>query len=630
MNNNNTEPTLKNPKKKKQKNAKKPSQDHSKPTTTKPSRSHGERKFDPLWKHLEPRHSMYLSGEVERELTKQDFSDLENKYKAKITLLQNNDPGEPFKKNVISCFEFPNDEKMREFKASEDAKQLQVPSSKTLVPGMLMNTMRGSKHNITVHCSKCKKIVCEATSIYRVYKDCIWTKKGSPVIMDVSPEKYMNKAKDCECSDASCSQCGKFLGYRCYDLPDPAEYKILVLTKRNQQAKIQGDQSKHTPLNCAELQKTNVEQKTSQNNFMVPITHPIPIPVTTRMDAMNRNLPELRRLFTKYSGIKIKESATATIQDFSVWLWQLGVFDSDVMEKWELFQVYAREDFQNNTTLIKKAFHQQCEKLKAEILKHMNEKYTSTINDEIRSIIHNNIGCDTSNTSDLDPYNFNQNNDELYITSNNGHVFLSVDLKHANYTATYFLDPAIVNYSKTFEEYIASHNLSKLFEFRYFRQVLFGKVEQGFITGKPISEAQSAILDAVYHLICSMSLDFESTGLQRCEKSFKFSKDELMFDLGTADMNAEEAEHLIRMILESIADRMPNLQNKLHVTVFQLNNEQVDVPTPDGQRSVSFYVRKDVVNEKNQSFKTVMKEFLVPVCSQYTAKHKKILLSSPR
>ena len=124
----------------------------------------------------------------------------------------------------------------------------------------------------------------------------------------------------------------------------------------------------------------------------------------------------------------------------------------------------------------------------------------------------------------------------IYTEANDGKVFLSIDLKHANFQTLKYYDPEIVNYAENYEDFIKSHighdhPLVKYFaDSKYTRQIIFGKLNmarnvviQNFIIYKIWNAIRNIMGDGIK--IHSKQVDELIFEVENAEKSMQFLKD---------------------------------------------------------------------------------------------------------
>lgn len=68
----------------------------------------------------------------------------------------------------------------------------------------------------------------------------------------------------------------------------------------------------------------------------------------------------------------------------------------------------------------------------------------------------------------------------LYSSDNEDEIFISLDIKKANFSVLQYYNPAIFNFSNTWEEYLSRFTASRhILESKYIRQVIFGACNPG-------------------------------------------------------------------------------------------------------------------------------------------------------
>jgi hypothetical protein len=581
------------------------------------------------WKELTPLNTLYFAGHVNRTLSLDDFASIQhsNYRNSIITLIHNNDPNEydngkfGYEPHVTGKITFPSEQVLLRF-AKEYYNGFNVDGSETLFIRLMMNTMYGTQHNIDIYCFNCDNVLCSSSSVFRILKDCIWTRKGAPVKLIDTGKPFYNNAKENSFVWAACSKCKKRIAHHYYDMKedhDHAEYKILVFKDDGSQSvKIKGDQSSHHPQIYPESKKTNLEQNLLKHNKLVVNNENIQqvyehrkqenIPVTR---LFNREEVTMRNLFVKFSGVRMNRLATQSLDTFLVYLWQLSKVDKKLMDEWNLFQELMVKEFNNDVIEANRSLKNNIHKLSKLVSGKYNDKYQSE--DEVKHILYHNMGFDPAvNHSNLFAYDPSVTR-ELYEEINADCIFVSIDLKHANYTATYLLDPELVESEPTFNGFLQKHNLPELCRFRLFRLKMFGLIEKHSKL-KFISIAQNNLLDVIYYTICDSIADSGPLLNIPCIQAFKFSKDELLFQLNNTDIDQNYVELLPNIIETVLNNRLPMLSDKVHINVFKLTRETLNIPD---REPVQFYLRKDLINPDTLAFKTVWKDILAPVYSHY-------------
>lgn len=101
--------------------------------------------------------------------------------------------------------------------------------------------------------------------------------------------------------------------------------------------------------------------------------------------------------------------------------------------------------------------------------------------DDIITYVENSASYSEFNQMDMKnfeiPKKYNVSNKNIFNQENVGGIFLSIDLKKANFQALKFVNKEIVRNTDTYEDFIGTFtNLNYIKESKYTRQVIFGKL----------------------------------------------------------------------------------------------------------------------------------------------------------
>jgi len=141
--------------------------------------------------------------------------------------------------------------------------------------------------------------------------------------------------------------------------------------------------------------------------------------------------------------------------------------------------------FRDRLELINKVFHGVLNKL--ELFKEELEQFNTEqdyydhynkVKDGAINFIKNSTGYEkliNMNMQEFKIDNFGITDKHIWKHTSNGKRYISIDLKKANYQALKFLDPAIVNNSETYEDFISLFtDLKHIVNSKYIREVIFG------------------------------------------------------------------------------------------------------------------------------------------------------------
>jgi len=167
----------------------------------------------------------------------------------------------------------------------------------------------------------------------------------------------------------------------------------------------------------------------------------------------------------------------------------------------------------------------------------------------------------------------------VYIESNNGKKFISIDLRKANFQGLKFHNNELVNNTESYDEFIESylgtnHPLLKYFqESKYSRQVIFGKLNMS----RNIT-IQKSIMESVFESLSDLMEEY-STVL----KYYSFSTDELIIEvLHPSD------------IPEIIQEMYYLINNKANVKIQYYKLELVNFLTSNNS-TLSVYLKDNIV-----------------------------------
>lgn len=153
------------------------------------------------------------------------------------------------------------------------------------------------------------------------------------------------------------------------------------------------------------------------------------------------------------------------------------------------------------------------------------EKYYET-RDNIIKTVENSEAYQKFNTMDMSAYiiknkkNITSNN--IYKEGNIGRMFVSIDLKKANFQALKYVNPEIVMNAETYQDFIKKFTDSDyIAESKYCRQVIWGKLNP-----KRHITVEKYIIDQIYEYL---------VGTDHVENCVSMSNDEIVFDLGKAE-----------------------------------------------------------------------------------------------
>lgn len=143
---------------------------------------------------------------------------------------------------------------------------------------------------------------------------------------------------------------------------------------------------------------------------------------------------------------------------------------------------------------------------------------------------------------------------DIFHTSNDGKTFISIDMKHANFSALHFYNAGIFNHANTWEEFISKFtNNEHIINSKYIRQVILGNCDP-----KRHIAYEKYLMDMV---LDSLLWD----GMFATEKIVFFSNDEIIIDV--SDMSDSN----VNLAMFGIKERLKHTTIPLKVEHFKLH-----------------------------------------------------------
>ena len=195
------------------------------------------------------------------------------------------------------------------------------------------------------------------------------------------------------------------------------------------------------------------------------------------------------------------------VNDYRMFCYQLELYEPELktLTRWKELQQMIKERFGGDTD----AFVEYYNKVRNDII---TKTYESAAYQEFNNM-------DMSRFAVKDRPQVSKNN--VYNCENDGKMFLSVDLRRANFQALKYVNRRIVNGAQTYEEYVGQFtDLDYLKTSKYTRQVIFGQLNPSRHT-----TVEQYLINQVYKTMLTLDyLPFNaSTGL------VSMSNDELVF-----------------------------------------------------------------------------------------------------
>ena len=195
------------------------------------------------------------------------------------------------------------------------------------------------------------------------------------------------------------------------------------------------------------------------------------------------------------------------VNDYRMFRYQLELYEPELktLTRWKELQQMIKERFSGDTD----AFVEYYNKVRNDII---TKTYESAAYQEFNNM-------DMSRFAVKDRPRVSKNN--VYNCENDGKMFLSVDLRRANFQALKYVNRRIFNGAQTYEEYVGQFtDLDYLKTSKYTRQVIFGQLNPSRHT-----TVEQYLINQVYKTMLTLDyLPFNaSTGL------VSMSNDELVF-----------------------------------------------------------------------------------------------------
>lgn len=228
-----------------------------------------------------------------------------------------------------------------------------------------------------------------------------------------------------------------------------------------------------------------------------------------------------------------------------------------------------------------------------ELCKLINERYYESpklflekyyeVRDNIIKTVENSEAYQKFNTMDMSCFaiqnkkNITSNN--IYNETNVGKLFVSFDLKKANFQALRYVDPEIVMNVNTYENFIHKFtDLGYIAESKYFRQVIFGRMNL-----KRHITVEKYIIDKIYE---------ELVNVYKMENCVSMSNDELIFDVtGKDEFEVKMSSEIKKRFIKSM------MNFDLNFEVFTLH--RVQLSCDKFQRSPYYYKQYGVDEKRN-------------------------------
>jgi hypothetical protein len=233
-----------------------------------------------------------------------------------------------------------------------------------------------------------------------------------------------------------------------------------------------------------------------------------------------------------------------------------------------------KEDFENNIVKFLEEYHSVRDKIINTVINSQPFKDFNSNNDIIKKF---KPICDTRN---------------LYTREQNGCLFISYDMKKANFQALKYADPKIVLDADTYEDFIGKFtDLDYVKNSKYTRQVIFGKMNPS----RTISLERWLTNEFAKYLVEKLPSNFLPFSINADEIIFKFIGSEEEFKNYDAEQHVPITYNGIEFTLNKF---------KLHERVFKL-------ATSSSQLVV--YEKEDYINGHKRLLKAVPAHYFTQV-----------------
>lgn len=189
------------------------------------------------------------------------------------------------------------------------------------------------------------------------------------------------------------------------------------------------------------------------------------------------------------------------------------------------------------------------------------------IRDNIIKTVENSEAYQKFNTMDMSVFSIknkkNITTNNIYNENNVGHIFVSFDLKKANFQALKYVDPNIVMDADNYQDFISKFtNIEFIINSKHIRQIVFGKMNP-----KRHITVEKYMIDKVYEYIT------ETHHLTNC---VSMSNDELVFDMGDSNKSDSIDVYSITITCEMIRQFIQTMLGfEMNLEVFKLHKLQL-------------------------------------------------------
>lgn len=206
----------------------------------------------------------------------------------------------------------------------------------------------------------------------------------------------------------------------------------------------------------------------------------------------------------------------------------------------------------------------------------------------------------------------------IYNCENINKVYLSIDLKKANFQALRYVNPEIVFNKDTYEDFIGLFtDLDYIKESKYSRQIIFGKCnpKRHITVEKYITNEIRKYIDA--------TIDFNEIGV----KLVSLCNDEIIYECSSnVEKTDKELIPIVKIVIEEIKDRIKeNIGVDVSIDIFNLKG-YILCNANNNKVYKTFFVKEDCLSDKKE-FKCIPEPLFAIIYKLY---NKQDILSLDR
>lgn len=265
------------------------------------------------------------------------------------------------------------------------------------------------------------------------------------------------------------------------------------------------------------------------------------------------------------------------VKDFNL---PINLVDSPYFEYYmDRYDFFPKEEWKNCLQTIETSFDGNVDK--------WLENY-SQIRDNIITTIENSTAFQEFNNVDMKKITlptFSVGDLNIYNNSNTGKIFISIDLKKANFQALRRYNPEIVMNCKTYEELMEKFGGDDYFKkSKYTRQVIFGKLNP-----KKTIHFEKYLIGSIFGTPDNLLFTF----LYNNTELVTVKSDEIVFEITDKAMVPEFNRNFLKLLKKEIKEH-----NDLDVTVEAFHLSRIVCENHNGN-TVDGYLRKFYLDNKS-------------------------------